>query len=132
MPSGLPSRTQQEGVHNRIIPEITETALLQQGDHLAGLLGAKRDTGVRIVHDNFGMGYSSLSQVHDFPIDILKVDKHFICGLGTSDPDATRRQMAMVRAASSLAQELGITVVAEGIEAAATSRRLTDLHKILQ
>jgi len=111
---------------DRIVLEITETALLQQGDRVAELLGAARDRGVRIALDDFGTGYSSLSHVHNFPVDILKIDKSFVCGLGTSDPDATRRQMAMIRATSSLAKELGITVVAEGVEAAATSRILLD------
>lgn len=112
--------------HNRIVLEITETALLQRGDRVADLLAALRDTGVRIALDDFGTGYSSLSHVHDFPVDILKIDKSFVGGLGTSDPDDTRRQMAMIRATSSLAHELGITVVAEGIEAAATSRILLE------
>ncbi|MGI9449995.1 MAG: putative bifunctional diguanylate cyclase/phosphodiesterase [Geminicoccaceae bacterium] len=111
---------------HRIVLEITETALLQRGDRVASLLGAARNRGVRIALDDFGTGYSSLSHVHRFPVDILKIDKSFVCGLGTSDPDATRRQMAMIRATSSMAQELGITVVAEGIEAAATSRILLD------
>ena len=111
---------------DHIVLEITETALLQRGDRIADLLHAIRDTGVRIALDDFGTGYSSLSHVHDFPVDILKIDKSFVCGLGTVDPEATRRQMAMIRATSSLAEELGITVVAEGIEAAATSRILLD------
>jgi EAL domain-containing protein (putative c-di-GMP-specific phosphodiesterase class I) len=64
--------------------------------------------------------------VHEFPVDILKVDKSFVRGLGTMESDATRRQMAMIRATGSLGQELGIAVVAEGIEAAITSRILLD------
>ena len=110
----------------RIVLEITETALLQRGDWVAQLLGAVRDTGVRIALDDFGTGYSSLSHVHEFPVDILKVDKSFVRGLGTRESDASRRQMAMIKATSSLAQELGIAVVAEGIEAAITSRILQE------
>jgi predicted signal transduction protein with EAL and GGDEF domain len=106
--------------------EITETALLQRGDHVADLLRTLRDTGVRIALDDFGTGYSSLSHVHEFPVDILKIDKSFVVGLGTRDADVTRRQMAMIRATSILAQELGITVVAEGIEAITTSEILLD------
>jgi diguanylate cyclase (GGDEF)-like protein/PAS domain S-box-containing protein len=114
------------GARDRIVLEITDTALLQRGDRVADLLHALRATGVRIALDDFGTGYSSLSHVHDFPVDILKIDKSFVCGLGTVDPHATRRQMAMIKATSSLARELGITVVAEGIETAATSRVLID------
>ncbi len=59
-------------------------------------------------------------------MDILKIDKSFVIGLGTRGSDATRRQMAMIRAASSLAQELGITVVAEGIEAVTSTQILME------
>ncbi|MGI9491251.1 MAG: putative bifunctional diguanylate cyclase/phosphodiesterase [Geminicoccaceae bacterium] len=110
----------------RVVLEITETALLQRGDHVADLLQALRKVGVRIALDDFGTGYSSLSHVHEFPVDMLKIDKSFVIGLGTHGPDATRRQMAMIRATSSLAQELGIAVIAEGIEAPTTSQILLD------
>lgn len=110
----------------RIVLEITETALLQRGDRVGQLLSAIRETGVRIALDDFGTGYSSLSHVHDYPVDILKIDKSFVQGLGTRETDVTRRQMAMIRATSSLAKELGIAVVAEGIEAAVASRILLD------
>ena len=79
-----------------------------------------RKAGVRIALDDFGTGYSSLRHVHEYPVDIIKIDKSFVTGLGIRGSDATRRQMAMIRATSSLAQELGIAVVAEGIEATTT------------
>ena len=110
----------------RVVLEITETALLQRGDHIADLLRSLKKVGVRIALDDFGTGYSSLSHVHEFPVDILKIDKSFVIGLGTRGPDATRRQMAMIRATSSLAQELGIAVIAEGIEAPTTSQILLE------
>ena len=110
----------------RIVLEITETALLQTGDRVGQLLAATRETGIRIALDDFGTGYSSLSHVNEYPVDILKIDKSFVQGLGTREMEATRRQMAMIRATSSLAKELGIAVVAEGIEAAITSRILLD------
>ncbi|MGI9508041.1 MAG: putative bifunctional diguanylate cyclase/phosphodiesterase, partial [Geminicoccaceae bacterium] len=114
------------GARDRVVIEITETALLQRGDHVADLLQCLRKTGVRIALDDFGTGYSSLSHVHEFPVDILKIDKSFVIGLGTRGSDATRRQMAMIRATSSLAQELGITVIAEGIEAMKTTQTLLE------
>lgn len=110
----------------RVVLEITETALMQRSDHVAELLQSLRSTGVRIALDDFGTGYSSLSHVHEFPVDILKIDKSFVIGLGTRSEEATRRQMAMIRATSSLAQELGIAVVAEGIEAMKTSQILLE------
>lgn len=111
---------------NRIVLEITETALLQRGDRVVQVLRAARETGVRIALDDFGTGYSSLSHLHEFPVDILKIDKSFVHGLGTRDTDATRRQLAMIRATSTLAGDLGMIVVAEGIEAAITSRILLE------
>ena len=114
------------GARDRVVIEITETALLQRGDHVADLLQSLRKVGVRIALDDFGTGFSSLSHVHEFPVDIIKIDKSFVTGLGTRDSDATRRQMAMIRATSSLAQELGIAVVAEGIEATMTAEILKE------
>lgn len=111
---------------DRVVIEITETALLQRGDHVADLLQSLRKTGVRIALDDFGTGYSSLSHVHEFPVDILKIDKSFVIGLGTRDKDATSRQMAMIRATSSIAMELGIAVVAEGVETIAASEILLE------
>lgn len=111
---------------NRIVLEITETALLQRGDRIVELLRDARETGVRIALDDFGTGYSSLSHLHEFPVDILKIDRSFVHGLGTRETEATRRQLAMIKATSTLAQDLGIAVVAEGIEAAITSRILLD------
>jgi diguanylate cyclase (GGDEF)-like protein/PAS domain S-box-containing protein len=110
----------------RVVLEITETALLQRGDQVADLLQTLRDVGVRIALDDFGTGYSSLRHVHEFPVDILKIDKSFVIGLGTRGPEATRRQMAMIRATSSLAEELGITVIAEGIEVPKSSEILLE------
>lgn len=110
----------------RIVLEITETALLKRGEMIGDLLAVLREKGVRIALDDFGTGYSSLNHVHDYPVDILKIDRSFVQGLGTREPDMTRRQMAMINATSSLAKELGIVVVAEGIEAAIASRILLD------
>jgi len=111
---------------NQVVIEITETALLQRGDHVGELLESLRKAGVRIALDDFGTGYSSLSHVHEFPVDILKIDKSFVMGLGTRGSDVNRRQMAMIRATSSLAEELGIAVVAEGIEAEITAKILME------
>ncbi len=112
--------------HDRVVLEITETALLQRGDRVVQLLRELRQTGVRVALDDFGTGYSSLSHLHEFPVDILKIDKSFVHGLGTRDSDASRRQLAMIKATSTLANDLGIVVVAEGIEAAITSRILLE------
>jgi len=70
-----------------------------------------RARGLRISIDDFGVGYSSMSQLLGLAIDELKIDKSFVLGL-TSDP----RAQAIVRSAIELARALGLTVVAEGIE----------------
>lgn len=111
---------------DRVVLEITETALLQRGDHVADLLRSLKKIGVRIALDDFGTGYSSLSHLHEFPVDILKIDKSFVIGLGTRGSDATRKQLAMIRATNSLAEELGIMVIAEGIETTTASQILLE------
>jgi EAL domain-containing protein (putative c-di-GMP-specific phosphodiesterase class I) len=77
----------------------------------AYILSEIRGLGVRIAIDDFGTGYSSLSYLKRLPIDTLKVDRAFVSGV-TSDP----HDAALVRAIVTLAQNLNLRVVAEGIE----------------
>jgi diguanylate cyclase (GGDEF)-like protein/PAS domain S-box-containing protein len=93
--------------------EITETALIEDVDVADGVLAALRELGVRIALDDFGTGYSSLNHLHQFPVDVLKIDRSFIAHLG-SDVEAT----AIVTSVVHLAQALGLEVVAEGVETA--------------
>ncbi len=91
--------------------EITETGIMQS--HHVGkdrLLAIKR-TGVTISMDDFGTGYSSLASLRDFPIDKLKVDKSFVDAITSSDAGS-----AIMNAILALARELGLPVVAEGVE----------------
>ena len=101
-------------VHHLVL-EITETMLLQRSDDIARRLCRLRERGTRIALDDFGTGYSSLSHIQQFPVDIIKIDKSFIGQLCT-DGDAFHRPLAMVRATAAMAQELGIKIVAEGVE----------------
>ncbi|MEA3054643.1 MAG: hypothetical protein QOD30_75 [Actinomycetota bacterium] len=91
--------------------EVTESALVEDLDVAATRLHELRDLGARISIDDFGTGWASLTYLHRFPIDALKVDSVFVKGLGEK-PSAT----AIVRSIVSLGQELDMAVVAEGIE----------------
>ena len=102
--------------------EVTESALVEDLDVAATRLDELRDLGARIAIDDFGTGWASLTYLHRFPIDALKVDSVFVKGLGEK-PSAT----AIVRSIVSLGQELDMAVVAEGIETEQQLRALRSL-----
>jgi diguanylate cyclase (GGDEF)-like protein/PAS domain S-box-containing protein len=92
--------------------EITESALIQDPDVALINLHAIKGRGVLIALDDFGVGFSGLSQIRDLPpVDVIKVDRSFTAGLGRSDSDS-----AVVTAVLSLARSLGLTAIAEGVE----------------
>ena len=95
----------------RLILEITERAMVSDEDTTREALGRLRDLGVRIAIDDFGTGYSSLSCLRDLPVDILKIAKPFVDGLGSGEQDR-----AFVTAIVRLAQTLQLDMIAEGIE----------------
>jgi len=95
----------------RLILEVTESVLVQDADVTRGTLQALHDLGVRLAIDDFGTGYSSLGYLRQFPIDVLKLDRSFVAGIGN---DATGA--ALVRVVVELGHTLGLIVIAEGIE----------------
>jgi diguanylate cyclase (GGDEF)-like protein/PAS domain S-box-containing protein len=95
-----------------LILELTESVLVYDGSAVPERLTALKDLGVKIAIDDFGTGYSSLAYLTQFPIDMLKVDKSFIDGLGTGNSEDGVLAYAIV----SLAHTLRLDVVAEGIE----------------
>ena len=100
--------------------EITETALLEDGDDSVEALRQVREMGIELAIDDFGTGYSSLSWLKRFPIDMVKIDRSFVSGLGHDPGDD-----AIVAAVIGLAHGLGVRVVAEGVE---THRQLAELR----
>jgi diguanylate cyclase (GGDEF)-like protein len=112
--SGLPA--------SALVVEITETALLGSDPATAHAIGALRDLGTRLVLDDFGTGFSSLSMLKERPIDGIKIDRSFVAGLPADGSSG-----AIVAAVVGMAHALGRTVTAEGIE---TSEQLAFLQAL--
>jgi EAL domain-containing protein (putative c-di-GMP-specific phosphodiesterase class I) len=94
-----------------LILEVTESSVMQNADVTIAKLDQVSATGVRIALDDFGEGYSSLGQLRQLPIDILKIARPFVRELTDDDHDS-----ALVRGIIELARSLGLRLVAEGIE----------------
>ncbi|MDP9408636.1 MAG: EAL domain-containing protein, partial [Actinomycetota bacterium] len=106
----------------QITLEITETTLMDDVTASSTVLGDLKSLGLRLVVDDFGTGWSSLTYLQRFPVDGLKVDRAFVAGLGTSEGDS-----AIVRSVVGLARSLDLVAVAEGVESPAQVRHLLDL-----
>ena len=102
--------------------EITENSFVSDPTAARQVLGALRELGVSIAIDDFGTGYSSLAHLKDLPIDELKIDRHFVAGLAHGNAEA-----AIVRSTVQLAHDLGLRVVAEGVESSAVLAELARL-----
>jgi diguanylate cyclase (GGDEF)-like protein/PAS domain S-box-containing protein len=96
----------------RLELEITETAMMQDGEGALATLTQLHDRGVRIALDDFGTGYSSLSYLRKFPFDKIKIDRSFISDLSEASEGST----AIVRCVARLGDSLGMTTTAEGVE----------------
>ncbi len=94
--------------------ELTETALLEEGETVIKVLKKLRAMGIRIALDDFGTGYSSLSYLQQLPIDKLKIDRAFVCTLG--DKDNEKSALAVVDTIVKLAKAFNLETTAEGIE----------------
>src|SRR5581483_8427772 len=99
--------------------ELTESMVMHDAPQLVAMLDELKELGVKIAVDDFGTGYSSLSYLKRFPVDRLKVDRSFVEHMTTEADDAT-----IVRAIIALGHNLGLKVVAEGVETPQQARAL--------
>lgn len=105
-----------------LVLEVTETVLLSDPDRSLAVVGALADLGTTVSIDDFGTGYASLTYLHQLPVGELKLDRSFTADLLTDD-----RAAAIVASTVRLAHQLGLRVVAEGVEDPATLLHLRAL-----
>jgi diguanylate cyclase (GGDEF)-like protein len=102
--------------------EITESVVMENADLAITILNQLRELGIQLSIDDFGTGYSSLSYLHRFPVNHLKIDRSFISGMSLGDEN-----LEIVRSITMLARNLGMEVIAEGIE---TKEQLAQLRAL--
>lgn len=107
---------------DRMMMEITESAVMQNPERAAVVLERLREIGVTLSLDDFGTGYSSLTYLRTLPADELKIDRSFVREIDANEGNAT-----IVRSVINLAHGLGLKVVAEGVETDAELKRLITL-----
>jgi diguanylate cyclase (GGDEF)-like protein/PAS domain S-box-containing protein len=113
--SGLPAR------HLEL--ELTESSIMENVDRMIETMTALRDLGVRLALDDFGIGFSSLNHLKRFPIEKLKIDQSFVRDITRDSGDA-----GIARAIIAMGHQLGMTVMAEGVETAAQMGYLRRNH----
>ena len=107
---------------DRLSLELTESSIVQDPARATRVFDALKSLDTTVAMDDFGTGYSSLAYLQRLPIDVLKIDRSFVCGMMV-DPDS----VAIVRAVLSLAEALGMSTTAEGIETVELATTLATL-----
>jgi len=117
--SGMPPKN--------LVIEITETALLPRADLSANVAGIRKisDLGVRIALDDFGSGFSSLSRLAEFPVDLLKIDKSFVSQIGNERENIKGENI--LGSIFDMAHRIGLGVIAEGVETEEQASQLVQL-----
>jgi len=98
-----------------LVLEITETAFVAEPEKTRAILQSIRDRGIKLALDDFGSGYSSLTALHRFPFDKVKIDREFVNALD-GDSKTALEALAIIQAVAGLGRAFGLQVVAEGIE----------------
>jgi len=106
----------------RLVIEVSETAIIGAGESIADSFARLKALGVRLSIDDFGTGYSSMNYLATMPFDEMKIDLSFVSDMGRV-PQHERNVRSLIH----LAHELGLVVVAEGVEDAAVAKRLAEL-----
>lgn len=120
----LESILEDTGVSSKSISiEITETAAMKDKKYTYKILEQIRSKGIKILLDDFGKGYSSLSYLKDFPIDVLKIDKSFVDNICSNNIDSS-----ITRAIIDMAKALNLKVLAEGVETEEQLRLLNNFN----
>jgi diguanylate cyclase (GGDEF)-like protein/PAS domain S-box-containing protein len=123
LPPQVEALLARHGVDGKLLEiEITESTVLADPARTRGVLERLAALGVRISIDDFGTGYSSLSHLRRLPVDEIKVDRSFVATMDADEDDAT-----IVRSTIELGRNLGLDVVAEGVESQAVWDRLAAL-----
>ncbi len=107
---------------DRLVLEITESTIMADPPRAMSVLSRLSEMGIRLSIDDFGVGYSSLSYLKRLPVDELKIDRSFVAQMDSDEDDAF-----IVRSTIDLGRNLGLSVVAEGVETEAVWDELTEL-----
>jgi diguanylate cyclase (GGDEF)-like protein len=123
LPALVAQRLHEAGADpNRLTLELTETGLISDHARVAAILHQLAGMGVKVSIDDFGTGYSSLSRLSDLPVHEVKIDKSFVFAMANGAPET------VVRSIIDLGHNLGLKVVAEGVEDLGTLQRLRELR----
>ena len=108
---------------NRLELEITESAIMDDPQKTIRILNCIRDLGVQLTIDDFGTGYSSLAHLKKLPVSCIKIDKSFVQNMETDKDDAV-----IVRSIIDLGHNLGLRVIAEGVETSGAKQMLVEFN----